>query len=63
MKIYKCVICNKTLEEKPIRLVKQIYGAGRFNQYYPVEHFDFCKQHFEKIMNWINKHRRNNENN
>ena len=47
MKIYKCIICNKVLEEKPIRLVKQIYGAGRYNQYHPIEHFDFCKKHFK----------------
>lgn len=61
MKIYKCIICNKVLEEKPIRLVKQIYGAGRYNQYHPIEHFDFCKKHFERFMNWINNHRRENE--
>lgn len=60
-KIYECCICHKILEIKPIRLVKQIYGAGNYNQYYPVSNYDFCEDCYKKFNNWINKHRRENE--
>ena len=63
MNEYKCVICNKTLKEKPIRLIKYIYGAGRFNQFSQVDKWDFCKRCYAKFENWINKHRRDNEKN
>lgn len=58
MKIYKCVICKKIMnDKKPIRIVKQLYGAGEYNQYGSVEHYDFCDRCYSKIDNWIQKHR------
>ena len=61
MKQYYCCICKKELEEKPIRLVKQVYGVGRYNQFAPVDKWDFCKTCYERFNNWIKKHRRENE--
>ena len=47
-KIYCCTICKKILEdEMPIRIVIQEYGAGKYKQYYPIEHFDLCKKCYE----------------
>lgn len=58
VKIYKCCICHKVLtKEKPIRLVKQIYGAGRYNEYYPVEHYDICKKCYGAFDRWLEKHK------
>lgn len=62
-KIYVCCICHKILEEKPIRLTKQLYGIGRYNQYSPVANYDFCKKCYGKFNAWIKKHdleKRNN---
>lgn len=56
MKIYKCCICKKTLQEKPIRLVKEIYGAGRYNQHYPVTFYDFCERCYSVFQRWIDKY-------
>ena len=57
MKIYKCCICHKVLKEKPIRLVKQKYGAGRYNQYHPIDRYDICKNCYVVFDRWINKHK------
>lgn len=59
MKIYKCVICHKILKDKPIRLCKQIYNAGKYKQYSPVENFDFCIECFKKFEKWIFKNKEN----
>ena len=57
-KIYKCCICHAVLEEdKPIRLVKQLYGLGKYNQYANVHNYDFCKMCYRKFNNWIRKHK------
>ena len=61
MKVYKCIICHKELDYKPTRLVKQVYGAGRFNQFYPVEFYDFCEECFKRFSGWIKKNRREDE--
>lgn len=56
--IYRCCICKKTLTTiKPIRLVKQEYGVGKYNQYGTVDHFDFCERCYSKFENWIRRHR------
>lgn len=60
-KVYVCCICHKKLDEKPIRLVKQIYGAGKYNQFYPVEFYDFCKRDFLKFQRWLDKHKKESE--
>ena len=56
-KVYKCCICHKTLKDKPIRLTKQLYGIGRYNQYNPVANYDFCDKCYGKFNAWIRKHK------
>ena len=56
MKIYKCSICHKTLDYKPIRLVKQEYGIGKYNQYTGVTNYDFCKRCYQVFDKWIRKY-------
>ena len=56
-KIYKCCICHETLKEKPIRLVKQEYGFGNYNQYAQVDKYDICKKCYQIFNRWINKHK------
>lgn len=55
-KIYTCCICHEILNYKPIRLVKQEYGAGTYNQYANICNYDFCKKCYNKFNSWINKH-------
>ena len=58
IKIYKCCICHEVLEEyKPIRLVKQKYGTGYYNEYKKVCHYDFCKRCYAKFNGWLKKHK------
>lgn len=57
MKQYKCCICHRTLREMPIRLLKQEYGVGKYNQYSQVDKYDICKICYQKFDNWINKHK------
>jgi len=56
-KIYKCCICHKVLDYKPIRLVKQKYGIGNYKQYYPVENYDLCYNCYKIFAKWIKKHK------
>lgn len=57
-KVYKCCICHGVLVvEKPIRLVKQVYGAGNYKQYTGVEKFDLCYDCYKKFEAWIRRHR------
>ena len=59
MKTYTCNICHRILDgEKPIRLVEQLYGVGRYNQYKSVCHYDFCEVCYLKFAKWIRKHNR-----
>ena len=58
IKIYKCCICQKELEEKPIRLVKQKYGLGNYKQYSTVKHYDICERCYKVFDNWIIKHKK-----
>lgn len=58
MKQYKCCICHKTLNYKPIRMVKQLYGVGKYKQYSTVNHYDFCQRCYLCINNWIGKHQK-----
>lgn len=57
MKIYKCCICKKKLKEKPIRLVKQEYAVGNYNQYGYVDKYDICKRCYSVFDKWIDKHK------
>lgn len=57
-KIYKCCICHKSMKEnKPIRLVKQIYGLEGRNQYYNVGLYDFCERCFRPFEKYIDKYK------
>ena len=57
-KKYICCICHKTLnDKKPIRLVKQEYGAGAYNQYSNVDKYDICERCYKVFDNWIKKHK------
>lgn len=58
MKNYKCCICHKVVENKPIRLIKQEYGVGNYNQFSQVEKYDICKECFRIFNNWIKKHKK-----
>ena len=61
-KIYICCICHEVLKEyKPIRLVKQIYGASGYNQYGNVCNYDFCKKCYAKFNSWVKKHENEEE--
>lgn len=55
-KIYKCCICHEIQEEKPIRLTKQLYRTKGYGQYYPIEHYDFCRKCYRKFNAWLKKH-------
>ena len=60
-KEYKCCICHKVLDYKPIRLVKQKYPTrqeGRkYQQYYPVAVYDFCERCYKPFEKYIDKYR------
>ena len=57
-KKYYCCICHKKIKDKPIRLIKQEYGAGTYKQYYQVDRYDICKICYVSFDRWINKHRK-----
>ena len=54
--IYTCYICKKEISEyRPVRYVKQLYGYGRYKQYYPIRNFDFCEQCYKTLKKAIEK--------
>ena len=55
-KEYKCCICKKVLDYKPIRLIRQEYYCKKYNQYAPIERYDFCKECYDYIENYLVKH-------
>lgn len=60
-KVYSCCICHKVFEDtKPIRLVKQKYGASGYHQYSNVASYDFCERCFKPIDKFINKYKEEN---
>ena len=52
-KIYKCCICHKILNKKPIRLVKQLHN-GRI--YKNIFNYDFCNNCYLKFNYWVKKY-------
>lgn len=61
-KMYKCKHCGKILDYIPIRLYKYVYGASRYKQFYPVEHYDLCRKCYKIFEIWItNKGGKKNE--
>jgi uncharacterized CHY-type Zn-finger protein len=56
-KVYKCCICHKKLKKKPIRLIKQEYGVGNYNQYAQVDKYDICQRCYTIFNAWLEKHR------
>ena len=62
IKVYKCCICNQTLEDKPHRLVHQEYEYKRYLHFVNHGNYDFCDNCFKRFMKWINKHNKEVEN-
>jgi len=56
-KTYKCCICHKVLEEKPIRLIKQEYNATGYHQFANVDRYDICTSCYRIFDKWIKKHK------
>lgn len=57
-KIYKCCICHKVLDYKPIRLVKQLHdNKETYGAYHNITNYDFCKSCYQRFNNWIKKHK------
>ena len=53
---YTCLRCKKTFDRnKVIRIQKQEYGAGKYNQFYKTAHYDFCLDCYKLFDNWIKK--------
>lgn len=62
IKLYKCCVCNLEMnDKKPVRIVKQIYGAGNYNMYYPTEHYDVCYRCWHKIERFLKRGMRKDE--
>lgn len=63
IKYYECCICHKKVNYKPTRLVKQRYGVNTNypSQYSMICNYNFCDECFKKFQNWVNKHRRNDD--
>lgn len=62
-KQYKCCICHHKLERNN-RLVHQIYnGFSKYGRFENENNYDFCDRCFEVFEKWINKHKKEvNEN-
>lgn len=57
-KEYNCCICNKLLDYKPIRLVKQLYdNKETYGAYHNMHNYDFCIECYEKLEKVLNKKR------
>lgn len=55
--IYYCCICHRRVpKQKNIKLLKQEYGAGNYNQFSQTGKFNFCPHCYGKIEAWIEKH-------
>lgn len=55
VKDYYCYVCEKKLDYKPTRMVRQEYGISSYKQYYQVEHFDLCERCFKIIRKAVRK--------
>lgn len=57
-KVYRCCICHKKLDYKPIRLVKQLHdGKETYGAYHNIMNYDFCPKCYKAFDNWLNKHK------
>ena len=57
-KEYYCCICKKKIEQKPIRLVKQIHNNKEcYGKYSNVFNYDFCNGCYKTFDRWIVKHK------
>lgn len=62
LRIYKCIRCGVTVDKtKAVRLTKKLYGVGRYQQFTPVDNFDFCPDCYKRIENTFKKWRKENE--
>ena len=59
MKQLKCLRCNKIFEPTDItRLDIKEYGAGRYNMFATVTHYNICHACFARVLSpWLTKER------
>lgn len=56
-KEYKCCMCHKVLNKKPIRLVKQVYDGKEFyGRYLNMHNYDFCTECYKIFDKWVNSY-------
>ena len=57
MKQLKCLRCNKMFEPTSItRLDIKEYGAGRYNMFATVQHYNICHECFARVLSpWLTK--------
>ena len=57
---YKCCICRRTIDYKPMRLVKQEYGVDKRypSQYTFIRNYNFCVNCYQKFDNWVNRRKK-----
>jgi hypothetical protein len=61
-KIYKCFRCGKVIDRyNAVRLTKKLYGVIRYQQFTPVDNFDFCPKCYRIIEKTFEKWRKENE--
>ena len=57
-KVYKCCICKKELDYKPIRLIKQKHNNIKpYGRYKNIKCYDFCKRCYQSIQKWLDKYK------
>ena len=56
--VFRCCICHEVLNDKPIRLVKQVHDNKKpYGAYHYRTNYDFCKRCYAKFNRWIEKHK------
>jgi hypothetical protein len=54
MKDSVCIRCEKKLDYKPTRLLKQVYALRPYKQYKNVEIIDLCKECYDEFEQFLN---------
>ena len=54
MKDSVCIRCEKKLDYKPTRLLKQVYALRPYKQYKNVENIDLCKECYDEFEQFLN---------
>lgn len=51
LKEWKCELCNKSTDKfEIIRISKELYGCGRYKQFYKNKSIDLCKDCYDKLL-------------